>query len=195
MLPGGSAPEVEVSQRLMEYSRTLGGVDEACVAQFAEALEVIPTTLAENAGLHPIGVLTDLRIRHKKGDKYAGINVRRGEVADMLEANVIQPLLVTLSSFTLATETVRAILKIDDLYVDRHRRRAPPLALANPSPPCPLPRSPGLASDNLEIARSRPRKDKPARTIILDLLNVVARHGEIARSCWWQKPKTKTRQR
>jgi T-complex protein 1 subunit delta len=113
MIPGGSCPEMEVSNQLMEYSKTLSGVDSYCVRAYAEALEIIPATLAENAGLNPINIVTELRIRHAKGEKHAGINVRKGTISDMLAENVVQPLLVSTSALELATECVRMILKID----------------------------------------------------------------------------------
>lgn len=80
---------------------------------------MVPYTLSENAGLNPIQMVTELRNRHAKGDKYAGINVKKGCISDMLEDNVVQPLLVTTSALTLATETVRMILKIDDIVPTR----------------------------------------------------------------------------
>lgn len=76
---------------------------------------MIPSTLAENAGLNPIATVTELRNRHVKDEVTAGINVRKGAITNMLEENVIQPLLVSTSSITLASETVRSILKIDDI--------------------------------------------------------------------------------
>lgn len=78
---------------------------------------MIPYTLAENAGLNPIAVVTDLRARHAKGEKYAGISVRKGVVSDIGKESVLQPALVTQSALTLATEVVRMILKIDDLVL------------------------------------------------------------------------------
>lgn len=86
---------------------------------YAEALEVVPYTLAENAGLNPITTVTELRNRHAKGDNNAGINVRRGGISDMVQENVLQPLLVSTSAVELATETVRSILKIDDIVNTR----------------------------------------------------------------------------
>ena len=77
LIAGGGAPETEVALRLMEYSQTLSGMDAYCVRGFAEAMEVIPYTLAENAGLDPISVVTELRKRHANGEKTAGINVRK----------------------------------------------------------------------------------------------------------------------
>jgi len=115
VIAGGGAPEIEASIRLQEYAKTLTGKDAYCFNAFAEALEIIPYTLAENAGLHPISVVTELRNRHVNGEKYAGINVRKGSVTNILEENVLQPLLVSTSAISLAAETVRSILKIDDI--------------------------------------------------------------------------------
>lgn len=73
--------------------------------------------MAENAGMSPINVVTELRNRHTKGEKYAGISVKKGTIMDMKEENVLQPSLVTRSALTLATEVVRMILKIDDVVM------------------------------------------------------------------------------
>lgn len=94
-------------------------MESYCVRAFAEALEVIPYTLAENAGLNPIEVVTELSSRHAQGERYAGINVRKGGVTNMLEENVVQPLLVSSSAISLATECVQLILKIDDIVPTR----------------------------------------------------------------------------
>lgn len=115
LIAGGGAPEIEVSQKLMEYAKTLKGMEQYCFQAFAEALEIIPTTLAENAGLNPIAIVTELRNRHAHGEKTAGINVKKGTITNILEENVLQPLLVSTSAVELAAETVKMILKIDDL--------------------------------------------------------------------------------
>ena len=86
-----------------------------CVRAYAEALEIVPFTLAENAGLNPINIVTELRKQHAEGNTDAGINVRRNCITNMSEENVIQPLLVNTSAITLATECVCMILKIDDV--------------------------------------------------------------------------------
>lgn len=119
LIAGGGAPEMEVSHQLSQYAKTLKGMDAYCVQAFAEALEVVPITLAENAGLNPISIVTELRNRHVKGEKTAGINVRKGMITNILEENVIQPLLVCTSAIELASETVRMILKIDDIVQGR----------------------------------------------------------------------------
>jgi len=77
LIAGGGAPEIEVAQRLRKHAQTLTGKLAYCVNGFADALEVIPYTLAENAGLNPIAIVTELRNRHAAGDTYAGINVRK----------------------------------------------------------------------------------------------------------------------
>uniref|UniRef100_A0A3Q3E5N2 T-complex protein 1 subunit delta n=1 Tax=Labrus bergylta TaxID=56723 RepID=A0A3Q3E5N2_9LABR len=119
LIAGGGAPEIELAVRLAEYSRELGGMEAYCVRAYSDALEVIPSTLAENAGLNPISTVTELRNRHAQGEKMAGINVRKGGISNILEELVVQPLLVSISALTLATETVRSILKIDDVVNTR----------------------------------------------------------------------------
>lgn len=115
LIAGGGAPEIEISLRLAQYAQTLTGMEAYCIRAFAEALEVIPYTLAENAGLNPISTVTELRNRHAQGEKAAGINVRKGNITNILEENVLQPLLVSTSAVQLAAETVRSIMKIDDI--------------------------------------------------------------------------------
>lgn len=119
LIPGGGAPEAELSLKLGEEAEKMGGMVGYCVRTFARALEIIPYTLAENAGLHPISIVTELRNRHAKGETSAGINVRKGEITDILEEKVLQPLLVSTSAIKLATECVRMILKIDDIVAIR----------------------------------------------------------------------------
>lgn len=119
LVPGGAAVEMEVAQKLQEYSREIFGTDSYCVRMYGEALELIPYTLAENAGLDPINFVTELRNKHIHGEKFTGINVRRNTIMNMLDENVVQPALVSISALTLATECVRMILKIDDIVLSR----------------------------------------------------------------------------
>ncbi|KAA8542753.1 hypothetical protein F0562_023905 [Nyssa sinensis] len=119
LIAGGGAPEIELSRQLGAWAKVLQGMESYCVKSFAEALEVIPYTLAENAGLNPIAIVTELRNRHAKGEINTGINVRKGQITNILEENVVQPLLVSTSAITLATECVRMILKIDDIVTVR----------------------------------------------------------------------------
>lgn len=114
LIAGGGAPEIHVSRMLAQYAQSLKGMEQYCFQAYADALEVIPTTLAENAGLNPIAIVTELRNRHALGERNAGINVRTGLISNILEENVVQPLLVSTSAIELATETVGLLLKIDD---------------------------------------------------------------------------------
>ena len=124
LIPGGGCPEMNVSLALAKYGEELGGMTGYCIRAYARALEVVPYTLSENAGLNPIAMVTELRRRHaqsqgeaglKGKDRFVGINVRAGAITDMMEEKVLQPLLVTTSAINLATECVRMILKIDDI--------------------------------------------------------------------------------
>ncbi|MDY0266221.1 MAG: thermosome subunit alpha [Methanimicrococcus sp.] len=115
LVAGGGSPEVELSLRLNEYAATLEGREQLAVRAYAEALEIIPKTLAENAGLDPIDMLMDLRSSHEKGLKTAGLDVFKGEVVDMWEAFVVEPLRVKTQVINAATESAVMILRIDDV--------------------------------------------------------------------------------
>ena len=115
LMVGGGSPEIETSLRLAKFGAELGGIHGYCIAAYARALDIIPYTLSENAGLSPINMVTELRRRHVNGETTMGINVRSGTITDMLEEKVLQPLLVSISALKLATECVRMILKIDDI--------------------------------------------------------------------------------
>lgn len=119
MVAGGGAPETEVNLKLSQFASTLSGVQSHCVKVFADAMEIIPFTLAENAGLSPINIVTELRNKHAQGEAMAGINVKKSCITNIMDENVVQPLLVSISSIQLASETVRAILKIDDIVNTR----------------------------------------------------------------------------
>eukprot|EP01105_Mastigella_eilhardi_P009297 TRINITY_DN21_c1_g1_i1.p1 TRINITY_DN21_c1_g1~~TRINITY_DN21_c1_g1_i1.p1 ORF type:complete len:562 (-),score=168.12 TRINITY_DN21_c1_g1_i1:277-1917(-) len=124
LCPGGGAPEMQISLGMREWSKTLTGVESYCARAYGEAFEVIPYTLAENAGLNPIQVVTELRNAHISGNKSAGINMRKathaqGKISNMLEKNVVGPLLVFSTACQLATETVVMLLKIDNLVACR----------------------------------------------------------------------------
>lgn len=119
LIAGGGAAETEVAVGLNKIAKTLEGAAAFCVRAFADALEVIPYTLAENAGLPSIEIVTELRNKHVQGDKNAGINFKKGCISNMAEENVVMPLLVTVSALRLATECVRMILKIDDIVMTR----------------------------------------------------------------------------
>ncbi|WP_406659885.1 thermosome subunit beta [Methanolobus sp. ZRKC3] len=119
LVAGGGSPEVEVALRLQEYAATLSGREQLAVKAFAEALEIVPRTLAENAGLDPIDMLMELRAHHEKGVKTAGLNVYTGEVIDMWEAGVVEPLRVKTQAVNAAAESAVMILRIDDIIASR----------------------------------------------------------------------------
>ncbi len=115
VVAGAGSPEIELALRLKDYASTLKGREQLAVAKFADALEVIPKTLAENAGLDPIDMLVELRSQHEKGNKDAGLNVFTGKVEDMWKKGVIEPLRVKTQAVNSATETAIMILRIDDV--------------------------------------------------------------------------------
>jgi len=119
LIPGGGTPEMEVAQKLAIWARGLGGIKAVCVEHYAEALELVPYTLAENAGMKSVEIVTKLRAAHVAGDKFAGINVKKCSISNMFDEKVVQPLLVSTNSIKMATETVRMILKIDDVVMTR----------------------------------------------------------------------------
>ncbi|KAK8197167.1 t-complex protein-like protein 1 [Phyllosticta capitalensis] len=120
MLAGGGAPEIEISQALAKHARTLVGPEAICWKAFADAMEIVPVTLAENAGLNSIKVVTELRNRHAQGETNAGISIKSGGVkSDIAEENVLQPLLVSTSAIELAAETVKSLLRVDDFVLSR----------------------------------------------------------------------------
>ncbi|HJJ42791.1 MAG TPA: thermosome subunit alpha [Methanocorpusculum sp.] len=115
VVAGGGAPEVELSLRLREYAATQGGRIQLAIEAFANALEVIPRTLAENAGLDPIDKLVELRAAHEKGMKTYGLDVYEGKAVDMWEAGVVEPLRVKTQAISSAAEAAVMILRIDDV--------------------------------------------------------------------------------
>lgn len=119
LIAGGGAPEIEISRRLSKEARSMEGVQAFIWQEFASALEVIPTTLAENAGLNSIKVVTELRSKHENGELNDGISVRRSGTTNTYEEHILQPVLVSTSAITLASECVKSILRIDDIAFSR----------------------------------------------------------------------------
>jgi thermosome len=134
ILAGGGAPELEVSRVLKKYAETLPGREQLAVKCFAEALEIIPITLTENAGLDPIDILSDLRSRHENGETWAGIEVHDGKARDMKAAGVFEPLSVKKQVIKSASEAAQMILKIDDV-IAAGKTRAPPMPPGGGGPP------------------------------------------------------------
>jgi thermosome len=126
IVAGGGAPELEVSRELKKYAETLPGREQLAVRAFAEALEAIPVTLTENAGLDPIDILSDLRSRHEKGETWSGIEVLTGKAQNMDKAGVFEPLAVKKQIIKSATEASSMILKIDDV-IAAGKMKTPPM--------------------------------------------------------------------
>ena len=119
MVTGGGSTAVELAMRLREYSATVGGREQIAIDAFASAMEIIPTTLAENAGMDAIDVLIEMRKQHKNGNKYAGLNPFKGKVEDMLALNVIEPYRIGKQAISSATDAAVMILRIDDVIAAR----------------------------------------------------------------------------
>nr|WP_089819201.1 thermosome subunit beta [Halomicrobium zhouii] len=115
VLGGGGAPEVEVARRLRDYADGVEGREQLAVEAFADALELVPRTLAENAGLDSIDALVDLRAAHEDGDVSAGLNVFTGDVVDTLDAGVVEPAHAKTQAVSSAAEAANLVLKIDDI--------------------------------------------------------------------------------
>ncbi len=119
LVPGAGAPEVELAARLREYAATVGGREQLAIESFADAMEIIPKTLAENAGMDQIDSLVALRSEHEKGAKFAGLNVDTGKPEDMLQAGVVEPLRVKTQAISSAAEAAVMILRIDDVIASK----------------------------------------------------------------------------
>ncbi|HJH27439.1 MAG TPA: thermosome subunit [Methanophagales archaeon] len=122
---GGGAPEIELAMRLRDYAASVGGREQLAIQAFADAVEVIPRALAENAGLDPIDMLIALRSAHEAGNKNAGLDVFKGEPADMLKAGVIEPLRIKTQAISSAMEAATMILRIDDVIAATTAKKPP----------------------------------------------------------------------
>jgi len=115
VVPGGGAPEVELALALRDYAESVGGREQLAVEAFADAIEVVPRTLATNAGLDPIDTLVELRAAHADGRSAAGLSVVEKDVADMTDEGVVEPLRVKTQAIASAQEATDLILRIDDV--------------------------------------------------------------------------------
>jgi thermosome len=126
VVAGGGAVEIEVAKELRKFATNVGGREQLAIENFADAMEVIPKTLAENGGLEAIDVLVELRSAHEKADgQYKGINVFTGKVEDMKQKGVIEPLVVKEQAVKSATESAAMILRIDDVIASTKPKEGP----------------------------------------------------------------------
>ncbi|MFL6362850.1 MAG: thermosome subunit beta [Nitrososphaeraceae archaeon] len=126
IVAGGGSPESYVAGRLREWVNTLSGREQLAAEKFAEALEVIPLTLAENAGMDPIDTLTDLRAKQGKGSKWIGVDVRGAKITNISKLDIIEPLSVKEQIIKSATEAASMILRIDDVIASGKSAGGPP---------------------------------------------------------------------
>ncbi len=119
MLVGGGSVHTELSLGLRDYAVTVGGREQMAIEAFAASMEVVPRTLAENAGLDSIDTLIDLRNAHKRGKKHHGVDVYMGGISDMKKLNVLEPLRVTKQAIASATDAAVMILRIDDIIASK----------------------------------------------------------------------------
>ncbi|MBI2671575.1 TCP-1/cpn60 chaperonin family protein [Candidatus Woesearchaeota archaeon] len=115
VVAGAGSTEMEVSRQLKEYATKLSGREQLAVMAFAESLEIIPRTLAENSGLDPIDMLTALKVEHDKGNKWAGIDANSTKIMDAWKEGVIEPLKIKTQAIRSATEVAELLLRIDDV--------------------------------------------------------------------------------
>jgi len=132
LIAGGGATAAEIALRLRDYASSVGGREQIAIEAFANAMEVVPRTLAENAGLDPIDTLIQLRKAHASGKKTAGINVYTDKVVDMRKENVIEPLRVGMQAVSSATDAAIMILRIDDVIASKSTGGGPPMPPGGP---------------------------------------------------------------
>jgi len=126
IVAGGGAIEVEIARELRKYSTKVGGRQQLAIEAFAEAVEVIPRTLAENGGLEPIDILIELRqIHDKENGKYMGINIYTGKLQDSIENGVIEPIVVKEQAIKSAAESAAMILRVDDIITAKSPKGGP----------------------------------------------------------------------
>jgi thermosome len=136
MVPGGGAIEMEVAREVRSYARQVGGREQLAIEAFADTLEVIPKTLAENAGLDTLDIMVALKAAHeKKGGSAMGVNVFEGGVADMLEKGVVEPMVVKLQAVKSGVEVASMILRIDDVVAAKSGGAGGGPGGKGPSPP------------------------------------------------------------
>ena len=125
VVAGAASVEVELARQLRKFADSLSGREQFAVQAFADSMEVIPRTLAENAGLDPIDVLTELKSAHDKNRKWAGINVFTGKVIDAWQQGVIEPLKIKTQAISSASEVAIMILRIDDVIAGGGKEGSP----------------------------------------------------------------------
>lgn len=125
IVAGGGAPEIEIARKLRTHAEKLVGRERLAVAAFAEALEAIPTTLAENAGMDPIDAIAEMQSKHANGETWHGVNGQTGTTQNMAEQDVYEPQAVKAQAIKSATEATTMLLKIDDVIASTKMKTPP----------------------------------------------------------------------
>ena len=123
IVPGGGAVEMEIAKRLREFGQTLSGRERLAVEEYANALEFIPLTLAENAGLDPIDILTELRAKHDSGEMNAGLNLFTNKIENVLNSRILEPSKIKFQAINSATDVATMILRIDDIIASKPSKK------------------------------------------------------------------------
>jgi len=123
---GGGSVETELVLRIRDYAASVGGRVQLAIEAYANAFETIPRTLAENSGFDPIDKLVDLKTAHSEGRKYAGLDVYTGQIVDMKDAGVIEPLRVKTQAIKSGTETSNLLIRVDDMMITQTGGRGAP---------------------------------------------------------------------
>jgi len=123
VVAGGGAIEVEIARQLRQYAHSFPGREQLAVEKFAAALEQIPFTLAENAGLDPIDIITKMKAAHDSGNKHAGLNLFTGRIEDNIAAGIVEPTKIKSQAINSATEVATMILRIDDVIAANENSR------------------------------------------------------------------------
>ena len=126
IVAGGGAPEALLAAFLKDWSESFDGRQQLAIKKFAEALEIIPLTIAENAGMDPIDTMVTLRAKQSEGKKWSGINAKDGKVGDMLALDIVEPVVVKEQIIKSATEAASMILRIDDVIAISGAPGGPP---------------------------------------------------------------------
>jgi len=126
IVAGGGAPEMETAKELRKYAESFKGREQLAILAFADAVEVVPRSLAENAGLDPIDKIANLRSRHDKGETRTGLDVFTGDTLNMEKVGVVEPLKIKFQAIKSAAEATEMILRIDDI-ISSGGSKAPPM--------------------------------------------------------------------
>lgn len=123
IIPGGGASEIELSRCLGQYAQTFEGKEQLAILAYAEAIMIVPQTLADNAGLDPLQILTELKAKHSEGMIWAGVNAIDGQIDDMQKIGIYDTLRVKVHALNSATDVARIVLRIDEILPAKSHKK------------------------------------------------------------------------